>query len=75
MRVLLEVLQALIERGNTVVVIEHQLDVIRSADWIVDLGPEGGDRGGMVVAQGTPERVAKTAGSHTGAALREASRT
>ena len=74
-RVLLEVLQALVERGNTVVVIEHQLDVIRSADWIVDLGPEGGDRGGHVVARGTPEQVARTAGSHTGAALREASRT
>jgi excinuclease ABC subunit A len=70
-RVLLEVLQALVERGNTVVVIEHHLDVIQNADWLVDLGPEGGDRGGTVVATGTPEQVAKVAGSHTGAALRQ----
>jgi len=69
-RVLLGVLQALIERGNTVVVIEHNLDVIKSADWLVDLGPEGGDKGGRVVAAGTPEAVARAAGSHTGAALR-----
>ena len=69
-RVLLEVLQALVERGNTVVVIEHNLDVIKCADWIVDLGPEGGDRGGNVVAAGTPEIVAHVKGSHTGAALR-----
>ncbi len=73
-RVLLEVLQALVDRGNTVVVIEHHLDVIRSADWLVDLGPEGGHRGGSVVAAGTPEDVARTAGSHTGAALREGQR-
>jgi excinuclease ABC subunit A len=70
-RVLLEVLQALVDRGNSVVVIEHNLDVIKSADWIVDLGPEGGDRGGRLVAQGTPEQVTKTPGSYTGAALRE----
>ncbi|HTO90479.1 MAG TPA: excinuclease ABC subunit UvrA [Candidatus Sulfotelmatobacter sp.] len=70
-RVLLEVLHALVERGNTVVVIEHQLDVMRSADWIIDLGPEGGDRGGTIVATGTPEELARRAGSHTGAALRE----
>jgi excinuclease ABC subunit A len=69
-RVLLEVLQALVERGNSVVVIEHNLDVIKSADWIVDLGPEGGDAGGQVVAAGTPEDVAAVRGSHTGAALR-----
>jgi excinuclease ABC subunit A len=69
-RVLLEVLQALVERGNTVVVIEHNLDVIKCADWIVDLGPEGGDRGGNVVVAGTPETVARAKGSHTGAALR-----
>ncbi len=70
-RVLLEVLQALVDRGNTVVVIEHQLDVIKSADWLIDLGPEGGDRGGAVVAQGTPEAVARARGSHTGEALRQ----
>jgi len=70
-RVLLDVLQALVDRGNTVVVIEHHLDVIRNADWLIDLGPEGGDRGGRLVGRGTPEDVARTAGSHTGAALRE----
>jgi excinuclease ABC subunit A len=70
--VLLEVLQALVGRGNTVVVIEHNLDVIKCADWIVDLGPEGGDAGGRVVATGPPEQVARTAGSYTGQALREA---
>jgi excinuclease ABC subunit A len=69
-RVLLEVLQALVERGNTVIVIEHQLDVIKSADWLVDLGPEGGDRGGAIVATGTPEAVARARGSYTGQALR-----
>ncbi len=69
-RVLLDVLQALVERGNTVVVIEHHLDVIKSADWLLDLGPEGGDAGGRLVAEGTPERVAKARQSHTGAALR-----
>ena len=63
---LLVVLQRLCERGNTVVVIEHNLDVIKVADWIVDLGPEGGDSGGQIVAEGTPEQVAATSGSHTG---------
>jgi excinuclease ABC subunit A len=70
-RVLLEVLQALVERGNTVVVIEHHLDVIKCADWLIDLGPEGGDRGGNVVAAGTPEALARAKGSHTGSALRQ----
>jgi excinuclease ABC subunit A len=70
-RVLLEVLQALVERGNTVVVIEHHLDVIKCADWLIDLGPEGGDHGGAVVAAGTPEAVSRARGSHTGEALRE----
>jgi len=70
-RVLLEVLQALVMRGNTVVVIEHNLDVIKCADWIVDLGPEGGDAGGRVVAAGTPEQVARIHDSYTGQALRE----
>ncbi len=69
---LLEVLSRLVERGNTVVVIEHQLDVIKTADWVVDLGPEGGEAGGAIVAEGPPERVAASRKSHTGAALREA---
>jgi excinuclease ABC subunit A len=68
-RRLLEVLQALVETGNTVLVIEHNLEVIKVADWILDLGPEGGDGGGRVVAQGTPEDVAATEGSYTGAFL------
>ncbi|MGC6474805.1 MAG: excinuclease ABC subunit UvrA [Candidatus Puniceispirillaceae bacterium] len=63
---LLEVLHELVDTGNTVIVIEHNLDVIKTADWILDLGPEGGDGGGEIVAMGTPEKVAKTAGSHTG---------
>ncbi|MDF2094742.1 excinuclease ABC subunit UvrA [Fodinicurvata sp. CAU 1616] len=66
---LLEVLHALVDQGNTVVVIEHNLEVIKTADWILDLGPEGGDGGGQIVAQGTPEAVAETRGSHTGAFL------
>ena len=65
-RVLLEVLHKLVDRGNTILVIEHNLDVIKTADWIVDLGPEGGVRGGSVVAAGTPEDVAVTPGSFTG---------
>ncbi|HEX6058247.1 MAG TPA: excinuclease ABC subunit UvrA, partial [Gemmatimonadaceae bacterium] len=65
-RVLLEVLHRLVDRGNTVLVIEHNLDVIKTADWIVDLGPEGGMRGGTVVAAGTPEAVAAVPASHTG---------
>jgi excinuclease ABC subunit A len=63
---LLEVLHRLVEGGNTVVVIEHNLDVIKTADWIVDLGPEGGDRGGRIIAEGTPEKIAATRGSATG---------
>jgi excinuclease ABC subunit A len=70
-RKLLEVLRALVEAGNTVVVIEHNLEVIKTADWVVDLGPEGGDGGGRIVATGTPEDVAKVAGSHTGRYLRD----
>jgi excinuclease ABC subunit A len=69
-RMLLEVLHRLVERGNTVLVIEHNLDVIKTADWILDLGPEGGIRGGTIVAAGTPEDVAATPGSHTGDFLR-----
>ncbi|MFM9150201.1 MAG: excinuclease ABC subunit UvrA [Solirubrobacterales bacterium] len=71
-RRLLEVLGRLVDAGNTVIVIEHNLDVIRAADWLVDLGPEGGDGGGQVVATGTPEEVAGSEGSHTGAFLEEA---
>ncbi len=67
---LLKVLHHLRDHGNTVVVIEHNLDVIKTADWIVDLGPEGGDQGGRIIAQGTPEQVAETAGSFTGEYLR-----
>ncbi len=65
-RQLLEVLHKLRDQGNTVVVIEHNLDVIKTADWVIDLGPEGGNGGGQIVAQGTPETVAKTKGSYTG---------
>ena len=65
-RLLLDVLHRLVDRGNTVLVIEHNLDVIKTADWIVDLGPEGGVRGGTIVAAGTPEEVAAVEGSHTG---------
>jgi excinuclease ABC subunit A len=67
---LLQVLQRLVDQGNTVVVIEHNLDVIKAADWIIDLGPEGGDGGGWVVAEGTPEEVARGRKSYTGRFLR-----
>ena len=63
---LLAMLQKLVNSGNTVVVVEHNLDVIKSADWIIDLGPEGGAAGGQIVAEGRPEQVAKVAASHTG---------
>jgi excinuclease ABC subunit A len=69
-RLLLEVLHRLVDRGNTVLVIEHNLDVIKTADWIIDLGPEGGDRGGTIVAAGTPEQVAQIDASYTGQYLR-----
>jgi excinuclease ABC subunit A len=68
-RKLLGVLQSLVDKGNTVIVIEHNLDVIKTADWIVDMGPEGGSGGGLVVATGTPEDVAQVAASHTGTFL------
>nr|WP_326855704.1 hypothetical protein [Actinocrinis sp.] len=70
-RKLLGVLGRLVESGNTVIVIEHNLDVIKTADWIVDMGPEGGSGGGRVVAEGTPEQVAKIKASHTGRFLKE----
>ena len=69
-RKLLEVLQALVESGNTVLVIEHNLDVIKTADWLIDLGPEGGDAGGEIIAEGTPEDVVKVKRSHTGTFLK-----
>jgi excinuclease ABC subunit A len=69
-RKLLEVLHALVEQGNTVVVIEHNLEVIKTADWVLDLGPEGGDKGGEIVAEGTPEQVAKERRSYTGGYLK-----
>jgi excinuclease ABC subunit A len=68
---LLEVLHELVDQGNTMVVIEHNLEVVKTADWIIDMGPEGGDGGGEVVAMGTPEQIARDKRSHTGAYLRE----
>jgi excinuclease ABC subunit A len=68
---LLEVLDRLVEAGNTIVIIEHNLDVIKTADYIIDLGPEGGDRGGEVIAVGTPEEVASVTRSYTGQFLRK----
>jgi excinuclease ABC subunit A len=62
----MEVLQVLVDQGNTMVVIEHNLDVIRCADHVIDLGPEGGDEGGTIVAEGTPEEIARSAASYTG---------
>ena len=69
-RKLLDVLSSLVERGNTVIVIEHNLDVIKNADWVLDLGPEGGDGGGRIVASGTPEQIAAAKGSYTGKYLK-----
>ena len=69
---LLDVLDRLVEAGNTVVVIEHNLDVIKNADWVIDLGPEGGDRGGEIVAEGPPKEIAKSKRSYTGQVLKEA---
>ena len=68
---LLEVLHELVDTGNTVVVIEHNLEVIKTADWVIDLGPEGGDGGGEIVAQGTPEDIVKVERSYTGQFLNE----
>jgi excinuclease ABC subunit A len=68
---LIEVLQRLVDAGNSVLIIEHNLDIIKIADWIIDLGPEGGDRGGELIAQGTPEQVMRTKGSFTGEFLKK----
>ena len=70
-RMLLTVLQRLVASGNTVIIIEHNLDVIKTADWVIDLGPEGGSAGGRIVAEGTPEAVAKVRKSYTGRYLNE----
>ena len=67
---LLSILKGLVQKGNSLLVIEHNLDIIRNADWIIDLGPEGGEGGGMVVAQGTPKQIARVKGSHTGRFLK-----
>ena len=70
-RLLLKVLQRLVAKGNTVIVIEHNLDVIKSSDWVIDLGPEGGDAGGSLIAVGTPEKLAQVEGSYTGMFLKK----
>ena len=70
-RKLLEVLDQLVSYGNTVIVIEHNLDVIKTADWIIDLGPDGGDKGGEIIAQGTPEELIKINNTYTGQFLKK----
>jgi excinuclease ABC subunit A len=70
-RILLKVLQQLVDRGNTVLIIEHNMDVIKSSDWVIDLGPEGGDEGGEIIACGTPEMVAEDKKSYTGHFLKD----
>ena len=70
-RILLKVLQKLVDRGNTVIIIEHNIDVIKSSDWVIDLGPEGGDEGGNIIAEGTPEKIMKINKSYTGKFLKE----
>jgi excinuclease ABC subunit A len=68
---LLDVLQRLVDKGNSMIVIEHNLDVIRCSDWVIDLGPEGGDKGGEIIAQGTPETIAQCQNSYTGHYLKD----
>jgi excinuclease ABC subunit A len=68
---LLNVLQRLVDKSNSILVIEHNLDVIRCCDWVIDLGPEGGDKGGEVIAAGTPEKVAENTQSYTGQYLKQ----
>lgn len=72
MKKLIEILQKLVDKGNTVVVIEHNMDVIKCSDYLIDIGPEGGAGGGSIVARGTPEEVARSATSHTGRYLKKA---
>ena len=67
----MDVIQRLVEKGNSIIVIEHNLDVIRCSDWIIDLGPEGGDRGGQILVSGTPEDVANHPSSHTAQYLKK----
>jgi excinuclease ABC subunit A len=67
---LIEVLQRLVEAGNSVLIIEHNLEIIKVSDWVIDLGPEGGDRGGELIAEGTPEQIIESSGSYTGAFLK-----
>ena len=69
---LVGILQKLVDKGNTVMVIEHNMDVIKSADYVIDIGPEGGEGGGKIVAKGTPEQVANSKNSHTGKFLKKA---
>jgi excinuclease ABC subunit A len=69
-RLLLDVLHRLVDKGNTVIVIEHNMEVVKTADWVIDLGPEGGDAGGTVVAEGTPETIADITASYTGKFLK-----
>ena len=71
MHKLMDVMQRLVDKGNSILVIEHNLDVIRCADWIIDLGPDGGDKGGEIVVVGTPETVAEHPTSHTGRYLKQ----
>ena len=67
----MDVIQRLVDKGNSIIVIEHNLDVIRCSDWIIDMGPEGGNRGGEIIAMGTPEQVAADSNSHTGKYLKK----
>ena len=67
----MDVIQRLVDKGNSVIVIEHNLDVIRCSDWIIDLGPDGGDKGGEIIAEGIPEDVAKNPNSHTAKYLKK----
>ena len=69
---LIEILDRLVKKGNTVLVIEHNMEIIKSADYVIDMGPDGGDGGGQVVAKGTPEEVARAKGSHTAGYLKKA---
>ena len=67
----MDVIQRLVDKGNSIIVIEHNLDVIRCSDWIIDMGPEGGNRGGEIIAMGTPEEVASNSNSYTGNYLKK----